>query len=194
MGRSAHHYTLGCMIPAGYMAKKVERRPEWLSPAAVEDIYSVSGCVSEEFCDYVPHWKHNGHWFFNKPSEIAEIAAVGSLDMTDQKLFYYEVYEKQFADRRKLWEPYGPDPAFKTAVELPRSKKLEGFDVVTFSGQTSPECSPLSCNSLAKQIAVNVHCLLPSLEEAIRLIEAGAFDNSEPGPFRILAVYSIDAA
>src|SRR5882762_11680399 len=73
-------------------------------------------------------------------------------------------------------------------------RKLEGYDVVCFTVRTSPECSPLSCNPLAETIPVNEHCLLSSLEEAVRLIERGAFNNSEPGPYRIFAVYSCDAA
>ena len=30
------------MTPAGYMAKKVMRRPDWLQADSVEDVYSVS--------------------------------------------------------------------------------------------------------------------------------------------------------
>jgi hypothetical protein len=59
--------------------------------------------------------------------------------------------------------------------------------------RTSPECSPLSCNSLATGIVVNRHCLFDSFEQAVRALEAGAFDNSEPGPFRIFAVYKIES-
>jgi hypothetical protein len=181
------------MVPAGYMAKKVESRPDWLKSDGLRDLYSVSGCVSKYFCDYIPHWKHNGFWLFDTPVEIMFVAAAESLNTSDQTIFYYEVYENQFDDDRKVWQPFQADESFKTQVRPPTAKKLEGFDVVTFSVQTSPECSPLSCNSLAESIPVNAHCLLPSLEEAIRLVESGAFDKSEPGPFRIFAVYSCDA-
>jgi hypothetical protein len=66
--------------------------------------------------------------------------------------------------------------------------------VVSFNVQTSPECSPLSCNSLAESIEVNEHCLLPSLEIAKQLLESGAFTDSEPGPFRVFGVYSCGEA
>jgi hypothetical protein len=72
-----------------------------------------------------------------------------------------------------------------------RSRRLEGYDVVTFSVQTSPECSPLSCNNLAEGIRVNPHCLLSTFDEAKGHLEAGLFDGSEPGPYRIFAVYTI---
>lgn len=175
------------------MAKKVESRPDWLKLNGVRDLYSLSGCVSEYFCDYIRHWKHNGFWLFDSPAEITAVAAAESLSMSDQRIFYYEVYENQFDDKRKVWQPFQADKSFKTQVRVPKAKKLEGFDVVTFSVQTSPECSPLSCNGLAESIAVNAHCLLSSLEEAIRLVDSGAFDNGEPGPFRIFAVYACDA-
>jgi len=42
--------------------------------------------------------------------------------------------------------------------------QLEGFDVTTFSVANSPECSPLSCNDLAADIAVNKHCLFDSFD------------------------------
>jgi hypothetical protein len=57
---------------------------------------------------------------------------------------------------------------------------------------TSPECSPLSCNSLAAAITFNRHCLFESLDQAKQSLETGQFDNSEPGPFRIFAVYTVD--
>ena len=73
----------------------------------------------------------------------------------------------------------------------PKNSKLEGFDVVSYSVNSSPECSPLSCNSLAESIPTNGHCLINSFEDAKCLIENGRFVNSEPPPWRIVAVYSI---
>ena len=52
------------MIPVGYLAKHVYKRPDWLQVDHVIDIFSVSGCVSENFADYIGFWKHNGYWFF----------------------------------------------------------------------------------------------------------------------------------
>ena len=37
------------MIAAGYMAKRVAKRPEGLKAGQVVDVYSVSGCISENF-------------------------------------------------------------------------------------------------------------------------------------------------
>jgi hypothetical protein len=178
------------VIPVGYMAKRVYKRPDWINAPHIADIYSVSGCVSEDFTDYIQYWKHNGYWLFNSPEVIQNIARENSISLDGMSLFYYEAHEMEF-DAEK-WTAYTPEPAFPTNVTPPSSKNLEGFDVVTFYSRTSPECSPLSCNSLAKDLSVNSHCLFASFEEAESQLNRGAFTCSEPGPYRIFAVYSTD--
>jgi len=178
------------MIPAGYMAKRVVVKPDWIDAKQVTDIYSVSRHVSDDFADYINYWKHNGYWLFDSPEIIVTVANANSIGLTGTKLFFYEVYEYDFDDTAEQWRPFAPEPSFKTQVLLPAEKILEGFDVVTFMVHTSPECSPLSCNTFATKIATNQHCLLDSFDGARNLVETGSFDDSEPGPFRIFAVYS----
>lgn len=177
------------MIPAGYMAKRVVARPDWLPAKHVSSIYSVSGCVAENFADYINFWKHNGYWLFNSADAITEVAQENNIDLSGTVLFFYEVYELQFNSGE--WTPFEPEPSFGTNVSLPEAKVLEGYDVVTFYAQTSPECSPLSCNSLAAEVETNTRCLLQSFEQARALLENATFSNSEPGPYRIFAVYSV---
>jgi hypothetical protein len=86
------------MMPAGYMFKRVIRRPDWLKAANVDDIYSLSGCISENFTDYINYWKHNGYWMFNSPAVMQEIARQNDLDLTGTTLFYYEVFEEELVD------------------------------------------------------------------------------------------------
>jgi len=176
------------MIPAGYMAKRVSQKPEHLKATEVKDIYSVSACISEDFTDYVSYWKHNGYWFFDSPEVILAVAQENSIAVADASLFYYEVYELEFDG--KNWNAYAPN--FAANVIPPPSKKLKGFDVVTFFARSSPECSPLSCNSMANEVPTNAHCLLASFEEAEMLLNSGVFNNSEPGPYRIFSVYSVE--
>ena len=180
------------MIAAGYMAKKVEQAPDWLNTAIVDDIYSVSACISDDFADYINYWQHNGYWLFDNPEVIRQVAKHNALKLNDTTLFYYEVYDYQFNDSAKTWESFDPEPSFALDVEKPLSAQLEGFDVVSFSGGTSPECSPLSCNNLAREIRTNSHCLLSSLEEARGLLEKGYFVKCEPGPYRIFAVFRLE--
>lgn len=172
------------------MAKRVAQRPGWIEALHVGDIFSVSDCTSENFTDYIHYWRHNGYWLFNSPEIIRSIAEENSITLEGASLFYYEVHEKEFDG--EAWRSYGAEASFPTAILPPQDKQLEGFDVVTFFAGTSPECSPLSCNGLAKDFHVNAHCLFDTFEEAESSLASGAFKNSEPGPYRIFAVYSAD--
>ncbi len=143
--------------------------------------------------DYINHWKHNGFWLFNSISDIEQLCRKEKIDTSHNILFYYEVFENEYDEESKRWSAFEPEPSFETHVQEPLNPKLVGYDVTTFTAGTSPECSPLSCNSLATEIPVNRHCLFDTFEQAIEALEAGKFDNSEPGPFRIFAVYRVEA-
>lgn len=171
------------------MAKRVQK-PKGFNMEHVRDVYSVGGCVNEDFADYINFWKHNGYWLFDSQEVIRTVARENAISLEGTQLFYYEVYEKEFDG--KTWSGYGPEASFTTNVAQPSIKLLEGFDVVTFHCRNAPEHSPLSCNGLAKEILTNEHCLLTSFEEAFARLDHGDFNNSEPGPYRIFAVYSVD--
>lgn len=177
------------MIPAGYMAKRLYTKPDYLTALQVTDIYSVSGCISEDFADYIPRWKHNGYWLFDSPEIIREAAIAESVALERTSLFFYEVYEKQFDGEE--WLAFSPQP-FPTSIVIPQTKHIEGFDIVTFYAGTSPEHSPL-CNGMAKEVPTNKRCLIDSFEEAKAALVRGAFKNAEPGPYRIFSVYSVDS-
>jgi hypothetical protein len=180
------------MIPAGYMLKRVVPKPEFIKAEQVFDIYSVSSCMSSDFADYIPAWMHNGFWFFDSPAIIEKTAVENSIDLSGTKLFYYELYEFEYDEVVQKWSSFEPEASLETSVISPNNKTHEGFDVVTYHLAASPECSPLSCNALAEEIVTNRHCLLHTLEEAVQLVENGRFNNSEPGPYRIIAVYSVE--
>ena len=171
------------------MAKRVQK-PRGFHIDGIADVYSVSGCVNEDFADYIEYWKHNGHWVFDSPEIILNVARENSIQLEGTTLFYYEVHDMQFDG--KAWSPYAVEPSLLTKVIPSQEKLLEGFDVVTFYAKNAPECSPLSCNGLAKKIRTNKHCLLESFAEAHDHLEGGAFTNAEPGPYRIFAVYSVE--
>jgi hypothetical protein len=124
------------VIAAGYMAKKVVPKPDWIKAATVADLCSVSHCISAAFCDYIQHWKHNGYWFFNSPQAIIDVAKAASVDLSDHRIFYYEVYKQQFDEEQHVWLPFEPDKAFTTTVQRPDPRQLLGFDVVSFNSQT----------------------------------------------------------
>ena len=178
------------MIPAGYMLKRVVPAPDWVGTPGCE-IYSVSGCISEHFADYIPHWRHNGYWLFDSPRVLRALASGLGVERSGLTLFYYEVFEREYHESDRRWAPFAPEPSFQTDVQAPSAAQIEGYDVVTFSVGTSPECSPLSCCSLAARAAVNRRCLFDSFDRAREALERGLFDHSEPGPFRVFSVHSV---
>lgn len=188
------------MTPVGYMAKRVYKKDDWLKACKkkvfletapqIVDVYSVSNCISHDFADYIRFWKHNGYWFFDSPEVIKGFAHENSIHLEGTSLFYYEAHEMEFDGER--WGPWSPEPSFPTNVVRPLSKQHEGFDVVSFNVKTSPECSPLSCNSIAEEVCTNAHCLFASFDEAEKSLNNGVFTDAEPGPYRIFSVYSVD--
>ena len=179
------------LIPAGYLYKLVVPRPEWLGAVGhVENVYSISHCISDNFADYIGHWRHNGCWLFDDPAIMREIAREQGVPLEGATLFYYEIYAEEFDERARAWSPLPLDPT-TMHVTPPSTKQLHGFDVNCASMRNAPECSPLSCNGICAELPVNTHCLMETLEAARAALESGAFDNSEPGPFRIYAVYTV---
>jgi hypothetical protein len=170
------------------MAKRPCKRPEWLHVPHIAEIYSVSNSGCKDFADYIQYWRHNGYWFFDSPQVIKTVAEENAIDIAGTMLFYYEAHELEFDGEN--WNVYAPEPSFPTDVIMPAEKKLEGFDVVNFTAGTSPECSGLCCSSLAEELPTNRHCLFTTFEEAESYLAKGAFNDSEPGPYRIFAVYS----
>lgn len=177
----------------GYMAKRIPQRPEWLKVSSVIDVYSVSSCVNDDFADYGDYWKHNGWWFFDSPEVIQTLSRDHSIELQGTHLFYYEAFELQFDEEE--WRPFSPSDAKgkdTNGVLAPSSKRLEGYDVVTYLYSHGPECSPLSCNSLAEVVRTNSHCLFDTFEEAQIAVNSGQFNECEPGALRIFAVFSVD--
>jgi hypothetical protein len=181
------------MVPIGYLLKTVvSPAPEWMQMPDVAAIHSLSNCTSKDFCDYIPLWEHNGWWLFDTAEAVIDTASKQGVSLDHLTLFYYECFDHQYDDQTNCWNRIEPESSFKTNVVRPTSAKLSGFDVVTFYVGTSPECSPLSCNGLAAEISVNDRCLFESFGGAYAAIENGSFRDSEPGPYRIVAVYLVD--
>jgi hypothetical protein len=178
------------MIPAGYLYKRVAERPPWIAKARhIAEIQSVSSCVSEDFADYVQHWQHNGFWLFDSPELMIAIALSKNVDFRPLTLFYYEIYPLEFEEAARSWSAVLPDGPIH--VVPPSAKVFSGYDVSSFSQRNRPECSPLSCNQLCEKIPVNQYCLFDTFDAAKDALDSGAFDRTEPGPFRILAVFTV---
>ena len=178
------------MTPIGYMYKIVAARPDWLKAPGVADIHSVSACISDNFDDYIKYWKHNGYWLFDTPRIIEDLAKKAKIDLSGMTLFYYEVHEYEYDETVGEWRAFAAFPDFKTDVQAPVDKQLQGLDVVAISVHSDPGCSPLSCNGLADRLPANRHCLFDSFEAAKDALDQGLFVNCELGPYRIIAIYT----
>lgn len=179
-------------LPAGYLYKTVMPRPDGLAAPGVEDVLSVSGCISPAFADYTSYWKHNGFWLFDRPQDMAPLAAEEGADIARMSLFYFELVAHEFNTEQSTWASETLKPDGLVLVRPPQGARLMGFDVVSFSMGNAPECSPLSCNGLAATIPVNRHCLFDTEAAARAALEQGLFRNAEPGPYRLMAVYRVE--
>lgn len=179
------------------MLKRVVPPPQWLATplekagVTIDLVYSaVDCCTSTDFAEWISAWKHNGWWFFDDPAVLDALAVERGCDPAALTLFYYEAFEQEFVEEPGTWRPIVPEPSFATNVLVPARKTLQGYDVVTYYAGTSPECSPLSCNSLAAQVPVNRFCLFDTFEAAHAFAQSALCASSEPGPYRVIAVHT----
>ncbi|MEZ4379074.1 MAG: hypothetical protein R3B35_12400 [Gemmatimonadales bacterium] len=178
------------LVPMGYQAKRVIDRPASLAADWIDDLYSVSGCLSRAVIDARWSWLRNGFHLLDTPSQLLDIAHAFGISVAGARLFYYATHPFAFDETVDGWRACRPASAH-TRVAVPVRRTLEGFDLVTYDPATGVGCSPLSCNGLAATTGTNRHCLLPSLRSAISLLEQGFLANTEPGPYRVVAVYSV---
>lgn len=179
------------MLPAGYMAKKVMAKPEWLKAPQVVDIYSVSSCMSANFAEYIHYWKHNGWGLFDTPGIIQGLIAEHKMAAERLTYFYYEVYELEYNRENRQWREVTCQKDFLTDIQVPDFKQHEGYDVVSIHDNNIPGCSLLSCNNLAGECSVNNRALFEDFTATKQALEAGMFDKAEPGFLRIMAVYTL---
>jgi len=170
--------------PIGYFPKRTARRPHWLEAPGVAEVCSVSSCVSSGPDDWVQRWQHNALWVYDSPALAWSAVPRDARDEFD--LYAYRLYPVE-------WVAGVPRPlaipALPALEPLDASFECLGCDVVSRSAGTSFECSPLSCNSMAREHPVNRYCLLDDPATAFRL--AGEFEGGggEPGPYCVVEVW-----
>ncbi|WP_156340379.1 hypothetical protein [Sphingomonas sp. Leaf17] len=181
--------------------KRIVPPPGWLAtgPEHIKDVCSVSDCVNDNIVDVQGAWQHNGFGLANSPDVLASLAADAGADVSDTALFYFTAYEREQETDGWTFDPAGwrdRSPARSAPIAdnvrlpAPGTSTLLGYDVVVFGDFL--EHSPLSCNSIAKGLPVNEHCLFAGLDEAIAAIDAGAFGNGcEEGVYTIFGVYRV---
>jgi hypothetical protein len=174
------------MIDAGYFARKVVPKPDHLEAAGVREICSVSECISPGANDWVRHWRHNRFGWFNTADDALAVVPHG--ERRHFRLFAYRVHPELFRGRERV--AFTP-PADVRPAPLPDGFVSRGFDSASRSSEAGLglECSPLSCNGLASEIAVNEYCLFPTLEAAIAGAARFALEQPEPGDYYVVEVF-----
>lgn len=173
------------MIDGGYLAKRIISRPEWLGAPGVLETCSASNCISEAPEDWVEHWLQNELGWFNRASDA--LTVVPADQRPAYRLFVYRIYPAVFRNGGRLEfvlpSDVHPDP-------IPMTFRRLGFDSVNKSTASvlGFECSPLSCNGMAKEVSTNQSCLLDSLEAAIAAATCFSIEQPEPGDYYVIEV------
>ena len=168
-------------VAVGYFLKTRTPRPDgWNGPKHVSEIASVSECIAKGPEGWLELWEHNALGLF--PTEdVARRLTRGSREFS---LVAYKVFPLLFVEgSAQAWTP--------PVVEILEASgyDLLGYDVVSRSGDSLFECSPLSCNLAANEYPVNAYCLSDTLEHAYDASLRISAGNYEPGPYHLVEVH-----
>ncbi len=166
---------------AGYQARILAVRPNWLGDTRVQRIASVSTCTSE---DPAEQMARNALGWFDTP-DAARAACPAR--PTPIEIHGYRVLDVAWRDAKAQ-----PSTLPRTsAAPIPSGWRLLGYDAVSRDFTNAFECSPLACNHRSVDFAVNADCLLPDLGAAIAAAEDFCRgDNAEPGTYYVVEVWS----
>jgi hypothetical protein len=169
------------LVLIGYFPKLRTPVPGWLQGVAAEEICSVSECIAAGPTNWVEHWLHNDFGLFNCIDDARRVIPDGGAGYL---VFGYRLLPSLFDNGRGESidvSPRGIEP-------LPPAFRSLGFDVVSKSVSDFFECSPLSCNAMAREIDVNRQCLVENLESATGLASRWSVEEPEPGPYYVVEV------
>lgn len=178
---------------------KNEKGGIWVKNQIVEEICSVSECISEGPEGWIDKWKHNDSGFYD-----TEESALNVIPINQEKydLYAYKLYPVKFIEGK-----VAECKVKSSAIENLDSYKFIGYDVVSRSVSDYFECSILSCNSACEIYTVNRFCLIQDFEVALqccRKISEEITDAKtmkrpdgiveyhgkwEPGPYYLFEVY-----
>ena len=167
----------------GYFPKNPSVPAGWTGPAHIAAIGSVSACLAEAPDGWIQRWLHNDLGLFNTRADARSVIPENAPGFS---IFAYRLLTVRFATT-------GPEPlpVAEFPVEpIPASFVALGFDVGSRSLSSFFECSPLSCNLMAREIPVNEFCLLSNLDQAIAAAERFAQEQPEPGSYYVVEVFA----
>ena len=175
-------------ILIGFFPKKTARPDAWFGKTSVEEVCSVSNCISCGPDNWMDLWKHNMTWrLFDTEAAAWEIAGQ---DRRAYDMYAYRLFPVVF-DGSEV----SPVAAEATAAGDLSEYDFLGYDPVSREeGASEFGHSPLSCNKGFDQYQVNRFCLLDDLNAAWRITAEIARDarekhSWEPGPYYLCEVH-----
>ena len=175
-------------ILIGFFPKNTAHDVSWLGVSHVEEICSVSNCMSKPPKDRIEHWKHNTTWWFYD-------SEVDAWEVTGDEREAYDIYA--YTIFPVVFDGAGEHPVevITTAKGSLIDYEFIGFDAASKEPDVAGFLhSPLSCNRGADTYRVNRFCLMDELEEAWRITREIARDAKErgtwePGMYYLFEVY-----
>lgn len=164
---------------------KITECPEPFRDAGLDEICSVSECISKGPPGWIDAWKHN-EWFVFDSEELAWERVPG--DRAPYDMYAYKMFPIKFDGDLT---PVKVEP---TAAGDLTDYEFLGYDMVSRTYSAEFDHSPLSCNYGHQEFRVNKRCLIDDLAYAWGIaseIAASAKQKGdwEPGPYYMVAVY-----
>lgn len=172
----------------GYFPKKTARPDDWFGETCVEEICSVSNCISRGPDNWIELWKHNTTWWLFDTGEVA-------WEVVKEDCHLYDMYAY-----RLLPVVFDGTHASVIVVNSEATGDLSDYEFLGYDPVSKEEGvagfghSPLSCNAGFKSYQVNRFCLLDDLDTAWRITGEIACDSKEkhtwePGPYCLCEVH-----
>lgn len=179
----------------GFFPKRTARRLDWPKTTAVEEVCSVSTCISQGPEGWLDHWLHNALGFF--PSEDVARAVANEDPPADFDMYAYRMLPVAFPPGGEIRALQATDErAFKSAAlaqDMPSGFERLGWDAAGnwrgWEQSLGFDCSPLTCNGQAAVIATNRHGLVSSLTDALEMAQRFGREQPEPGTYYLLEVW-----
>jgi hypothetical protein len=168
------------MMDAGYFARRIAVAPDWLKAPHVREICSVSECISAGPPGWIDRWQHNAFGWYNRMQDARQ--AVPAARAHEYRLFAYRLHPEIFRQGRRM--PLSV-PADIRPEPIPGAFRSLGFDAASKSSESGIglECSPLSCNGMARECPANELCLFPTIEAAMAGADRFSREQPEPGDY-----------
>lgn len=179
--------TLPEPILIGFFAKNTSTAVSDMGDYGIEEICSVSECMSRGPQGWVDKWKHNTDWWVFDTEQLA--LSVIEDDPARYDLYAYKLFPFRFdGETRESMEVDSPAQGDLSAY------KQIGYDIVSRYCGPSFGHSPLSCNGGYADYPINRYCLLDQADDSLRICAEIAKDAAEkgswePGPYCMVKVY-----